>query len=437
MPLIQPDNAAYARMMALMFPPGRIRTDATSNIYRVFRGASDELVRVGGRILDLFRERDPAQTVELLPEFEEMLDLVAEGTETERRNRVIAALLRRPRFRPEDFRVALAPLLGMAADDIPVIETSRALTVLVGDDREIYRWFIYRDPTLPNAYDLDSAQTLADSMSPTHTKVYLIESIAAECDDPYSLCDRDLLGGDAVDVFQIATSEVAPTPAGLSPNYVWPGDEVDLVAGETLESVIGGVGGVDDQVAVDGLRVRNGFSNVALSIPGDVNDGWELEDAATFDFDPVNGPSWMFVMVFATTGGLPPATRNLYGDRDNLGNGAEITMATNGSLTWAVNAGFRTLNANYADNRIHVIAFRWRYDTGAMQIASETQASTTATALANVSSTMRATFGRGRLPALGCKIPFIAAVSGEQTHDVDLLALAQRIHGIMTPDITV
>jgi hypothetical protein len=64
----------------------------------------------------------------------------------------------------------------------------------MGDDREIYRFFVYRDPALPGTYDIEGAQALVDDISPSQTAGYVVESIDFLCDDPYSLCDRDLLG---------------------------------------------------------------------------------------------------------------------------------------------------------------------------------------------------------------------------------------------------
>jgi hypothetical protein len=62
------------------------------------------------------------------------------------------------------------------------------------DEREIYRFFIYRDPTLPGTYYLESAQQLLDEMEHSNTLGQVIESVNFLCDDQYSLCDRDLLG---------------------------------------------------------------------------------------------------------------------------------------------------------------------------------------------------------------------------------------------------
>jgi hypothetical protein len=129
-----------------------------------------------------------------LPEYELDFKLDATGSLDERRARVTSRQVQGAGFRPVDFQLALAPLLGQAPADVVVIERTRAYCIAVKDDREISDFFIYRDPTLPGAYFLASAQELVDEMSPSHTKGYAIESISFHCGDPQSLCGRDLLG---------------------------------------------------------------------------------------------------------------------------------------------------------------------------------------------------------------------------------------------------
>lgn len=186
---------AYARMLAALLPPGRVwRRHVGSGIQRVLLGSADELARVEARGQDLLRESDPRTADELLPEFERELGLTAEGTLAERRARVVALLVRRQRVRPVDFQQALAPLLGMDPEDIVVIEQSRAFAISVGDDREIYRFYIYRDPAEPGTYDLDAAQDLVDRMAHSHTIGHVISSSEFVCDTPEDVCDRDRLG---------------------------------------------------------------------------------------------------------------------------------------------------------------------------------------------------------------------------------------------------
>lgn len=185
---------AYARMQRALLPPSKFWRGLESVLTDVFLGAADELVRIDQRGLDLIEESDPRTTDELLPEFETMLALIAEGTEAERRARVQALLIRRQRYRPADFREALAPLLGQAPEDVVVLEQSRAFAVAVNDDSEIFRFYVYRDPELAGDYDLAAAQALVDSMAPSHTQGHVIESVSLLCDDEFSLCDRDRLG---------------------------------------------------------------------------------------------------------------------------------------------------------------------------------------------------------------------------------------------------
>lgn len=186
---------AYARMLRALLPPGRAWREGWEGVLAgALRAAADELARVSARAADLLRESDPRQADELLSDFEADLGLATTGTVDERRARVVAHLLRRQRVRPVDYQTALAPLLGQAPEDVVVIERSRADAIAMGDDQEIYRFLIYRDPDAPGSYDLESAQALVDKMAHSHTKGHVIESIDMLCDDPFSLCDRDLLG---------------------------------------------------------------------------------------------------------------------------------------------------------------------------------------------------------------------------------------------------
>lgn len=185
---------AYAAMLEQLLPPGRVWRLFGSVLEKLLLGCAEELVRLDQRIANLFDEMDPRTTLELLPEFEKMLNVAGAIDLAERRGRVVARLVARQRFRPADFQQALAPLLGQAAADVVVLERTPAFAASIGDVREIYRFFVYRDPSLPGTAYIASAQTQVDRMKPSHTVGTVIQSISVLCDDPYSLTDRDLLG---------------------------------------------------------------------------------------------------------------------------------------------------------------------------------------------------------------------------------------------------
>jgi uncharacterized protein YmfQ (DUF2313 family) len=186
---------ACARMLRHLLPPSKLwRRDSDGVLSRVLLACGDELERVHGRVADLIEESDPRTAVQLLPDWERALGLIADGTLDERRARVVARLIARQRFRPADFQLVLAPLLGQAVDDVVVIETSRASAVLASDDEIIYLFHVYRDPGLGGSYDLAGAQAQIGRMKPTHTLGRVCESIDMICDDPFSLCDRDIIG---------------------------------------------------------------------------------------------------------------------------------------------------------------------------------------------------------------------------------------------------
>jgi hypothetical protein len=182
-------------MLVALLPRGRLwRLQSGSVTSLLFDACADELERLDERTADMLAESDPSNADELLPEYERELALSPVGTTDERRARVVARTIARPRFRPADFLTALSPLLGLAAEDLAVLERTHAMASSMGDDRVIFEFFIYRDPTLPGAWFLSSAQDLVDEIKPTHTAGYVIESIDFLCDDEYSLCDSDLLG---------------------------------------------------------------------------------------------------------------------------------------------------------------------------------------------------------------------------------------------------
>jgi hypothetical protein len=184
----------YARMLSAHLPRGKLWNLIASRLGDLLLACADDLARLHGRIDDLLDEMIPATATELLPDYEAELGLVRAETLDERRANVVALEVRRQRFRPVDFQTALAPLLALSPSEVVVVERSRAFAIAVGDDREIFRFFIHRDPTLPGSYFLASAQAVVDAMKPSHTAGTVVESITFRCDDPHSLCDRDVLG---------------------------------------------------------------------------------------------------------------------------------------------------------------------------------------------------------------------------------------------------
>lgn len=190
-----PNPGAYARMMAALLPPGKVwRLIGDSTLASLILGCSDELWRLHLRAKALLDEAVPSLAVEMLPEYESELELDSTGSNSERQARIVARLVARQRYRPTDFQTALAPLLGQLAANVVVIERSHAFADSLGDDREIFRFFVYRDPTLPGTYFLAAAQALVTAIKPSHTIGTLIESTSMIYDSPHSLYDRDLLG---------------------------------------------------------------------------------------------------------------------------------------------------------------------------------------------------------------------------------------------------
>lgn len=188
---------SYARMMQKLLPKGRLRLFGGA-LSKVLLACADELARVDARANDLLDEADPSTADELLPEHERELGVQQAATLDERRARVKARTIARQRYRPEDFQLALAPLLGQAKPDVSIIERTAAQAVAMGDAREALRFFVYRDPSIAGSYYPSAAQDLINAIKPAHTAGHMIESTAMVVDDAHSLCGRDLIGGESV-----------------------------------------------------------------------------------------------------------------------------------------------------------------------------------------------------------------------------------------------
>lgn len=189
---------SYASMLADLMPHGRLWR-LLGNVLgilldRLLLGSADELVRVDQRVQDLLNEADPRTALELLPEYERELDVAGAIDIAERRGRIVARLVARQRIRPVDIQQALAPLLGQDPAAVVVIERSPTFAASIGDGREIFRFFVYRDPSLPGTAFIASAQAQLDRMNRRTRAGYVIESIAFTLGDPHSLLGRDLLG---------------------------------------------------------------------------------------------------------------------------------------------------------------------------------------------------------------------------------------------------
>lgn len=123
MPLITLTADSYVRMMKLLLPPGKLwNLEQDGVISKALKGASDELVRVSGRVADLMDELDPRTADELLPEFEAELDLVSTGTTDERRARIVGHLLQVLGPSPAKLKLIFADVFDLASTDVQILE---------------------------------------------------------------------------------------------------------------------------------------------------------------------------------------------------------------------------------------------------------------------------------------------------------------------------
>jgi len=183
----------YKRQLISLFPRGRLFTfDALGDF---LSSAAEELVRVDDRAVEGLAESDPNTVNETLEEWEAQYGLEGTGTTEERRASLISRVVRKWRARPVDYQEKFAAVLGFTdPNDVVVVEITNAQAVAMGDERQVYQFYLYRDPGLPGSYSVDNADALLEEFVHSHTRGQTIESTCFLCDSPTSLCDRDLLG---------------------------------------------------------------------------------------------------------------------------------------------------------------------------------------------------------------------------------------------------
>jgi uncharacterized protein YmfQ (DUF2313 family) len=184
----------YLEQLRALLPRGRLWASIGDKFIGLLWAAADEFARVDARAAAALLELDPRTAVETLDDWENIYSLPHTGSTAERQARLTSRVIAAGTARPEDFRQKLAPILGIAPDEVEVVEISRAKAIEMADDRAIYNFYILRSPLLPGTFDLAAAQTEADRMRHAHTRVRVIRTRSFRCDDPNSLCDRDLLG---------------------------------------------------------------------------------------------------------------------------------------------------------------------------------------------------------------------------------------------------
>lgn len=185
----------YLRQLAALLPRGRLFSELGPNLTSALESAAEEFARVDTRADDAYAEQEPGTATETLDQWEGLYGLPSDGTTEQRRQRAAARRYKRSRCRPIDYRERLSGILGLPPADLPVIEFFNGTPAVTSDQREHYRFCVYRDPYLSGTYSVADAQALVDDYSQSHVRGRIIESLAAKCDDPYSLTDRDPLGG--------------------------------------------------------------------------------------------------------------------------------------------------------------------------------------------------------------------------------------------------
>ncbi len=189
MGIVSYSQGAYSAMMRTLLPPGRAFAEIPV-VRKVLDAASEELKRVGDALALLVDESDPRKASVTLEDYEKDYALESTGTTQERQDRIVAKKTTRGSFRAPDVESALYPYLGVV-----VVNVFSSLSAAVAaNPRLMYLFHVYRDPALPGPSDIDKGQEVLDSITYSHNKGVVIQSLSFKCDDPYSLCDRDPLG---------------------------------------------------------------------------------------------------------------------------------------------------------------------------------------------------------------------------------------------------
>lgn len=82
---------------------------------------------------------------------------------------------------------------GAKANNVEIIEMPLD-SVPSGTPESKMFAFVHREPTDAGNYNLTEAQRIVDRVKQAHSLILVGESDCFLCDDPYSLCDRDILG---------------------------------------------------------------------------------------------------------------------------------------------------------------------------------------------------------------------------------------------------
>lgn len=173
-----------------LLPRGPMWTNLGSGVIGLLMVLAKEAQRVLVAADAALEEADPRTAVETLTDQESIYGLPHTGTTSERQDRLWARKIQVLSTTPADYLAKLTPVLG--AYDL--LEFTPTEATASGDERRVFNFYAFRDYTLPGSYDVAAAQAVIDKMRHSHTRGRVIETRNFRCDNPHSLCDRDLLG---------------------------------------------------------------------------------------------------------------------------------------------------------------------------------------------------------------------------------------------------
>lgn len=196
---------ALIDLLVRLYPRGLVAMEPGTTAYADLQVLGDGLDAAWGERDDLVVELHPdtATNAGELASWERVFGIrhVDGKTESERQDAVIAQMRFLPNANPSTYEAILEQHNGLDWDitepgafrcDDPNSLCDTATDLLDG----VFIWFADTDSAaaLAASLDRDEIQDLCDRMAQGHVNGWVRFTDAFRCDDPYSLCDRDLLG---------------------------------------------------------------------------------------------------------------------------------------------------------------------------------------------------------------------------------------------------
>jgi hypothetical protein len=189
--------ADFKLLLRRLLGAGAYAQDDDSVVSRELEILATGLADASANLLAL-REEFFLETLDVfLPRVESMLGLPTDPalTREQRRDRIIAHVNTHG-ARPADLRASVARLITTKnPDHVAIVERVLTDQTVVNVPENIFQFFVHVDPTVALPDDEAAINRLIDQQAHAHTQGQFIQSRAFRTNDPFSLTNRDILGG--------------------------------------------------------------------------------------------------------------------------------------------------------------------------------------------------------------------------------------------------